>query len=130
MTETQVKTCAYHRLFVVILLFLLENTIYNHGESTPLAIKIKNRDISESYFTGKAEHNGTEYTINIRVIGKRDKIIFQKTRKRKTSCKINGTDTIIENYRGKSKWIEIDSDDILHYVADHQDEFDTLEIIL
>jgi hypothetical protein len=33
-------------------------------------------------------------------------------------------------YRGISEWVEIDSQYILHFVADHQDKFDTLEIYL
>jgi hypothetical protein len=32
-------------------------------------------------------------------------------------------------YHGESEWIEIDSDEITFYIADHQDKFDTLEII-
>ena len=31
-------------------------------------------------------------------------------------------------YKGESEWIEIDSDLITFYVADHQDQFDYLEI--
>ncbi len=32
-------------------------------------------------------------------------------------------------YRGESEWVEIDSTPITFYIADHQDQFDTLEII-
>jgi hypothetical protein len=32
-------------------------------------------------------------------------------------------------YDGRSEWIEIDSDEITYFIADHQDEFDTLEIV-
>ena len=32
-------------------------------------------------------------------------------------------------YRGVSEWVEIDSTPITFYIADHQDQFDTLEII-
>jgi len=32
-------------------------------------------------------------------------------------------------YKGESEWVEIDSDEITFYIADHQDKFDTLEII-
>ena len=40
---------------------------------------------------------------------------------------------MIENmvaHKGKSEWIEIDSDEILYYVSDHQDQFDMLEVYL
>ena len=32
-------------------------------------------------------------------------------------------------YRGESEWVGIDSTPITFYIADHQDQFDTLEII-
>jgi len=32
-------------------------------------------------------------------------------------------------FRGESEWLEIDSDMITFFVADHQDQFDTLEIL-
>ena len=32
-------------------------------------------------------------------------------------------------YKGESEWVEIDSDLITFYAADHQDQFETLKII-
>jgi hypothetical protein len=32
-------------------------------------------------------------------------------------------------YRGESEWVEIDSTIVTFYIADHQDQFDTLEIM-
>jgi len=32
------------------------------------------------------------------------------------------------HFKGVSEWIEIDSQDVLHYVADNQDKFDTLDV--
>ena len=32
-------------------------------------------------------------------------------------------------FKGESEWIEIDSDEITFYIADHQDKFDTLEVV-
>jgi len=32
-------------------------------------------------------------------------------------------------YGGESEWLEIDSDEITYFLADRQDQFDTLEII-
>lgn len=31
-------------------------------------------------------------------------------------------------YQDESEWVEIDSDEITYFIADHQDQFDTLEI--
>jgi hypothetical protein len=33
-------------------------------------------------------------------------------------------------YKGESKWIELDSNPITFYMADHQDQFDSLEILM
>jgi len=33
-------------------------------------------------------------------------------------------------YKGESEWIELDSNPITFYMADHQDQFDSLEILL
>ena len=33
-------------------------------------------------------------------------------------------------YKGESEWLEIDSDEITYCLADHQDRFDTIEIML
>jgi len=35
----------------------------------------------------------------------------------------------IVNYKGESEWIEIDSDRILYYLADHQDQINTIDIL-
>ncbi len=35
----------------------------------------------------------------------------------------------IVNYEGKSEWIEIGSDRILYYLADHQDQIDTIDVL-
>lgn len=32
-------------------------------------------------------------------------------------------------YKGESEWLEIDSDEITYFLADHQDQFDTIEIM-
>jgi len=44
----------------------------------------------------------------------------------------SGTGVSVENfveYRGESEWIKIDSTPITFYIAIHEDQFDTLEII-
>jgi hypothetical protein len=32
-------------------------------------------------------------------------------------------------YKGVSEWLEIDSDEITYFLADHQDQLDIIEII-
>ena len=47
--------------------------------------------------------------------------------------RLSGPDEIfVEDYlpyKGESEWVEIDSDEITFFVADHQDRFDSLEIM-
>ena len=102
----------------------------------PLAIKIKKLDINEAYFFGTAEIDGVEYKINIQGHWKERliKLPVKSTPKNKVLIRLSGEgDAMIEEkvvYKGKSEWIEIDSTEILHYVADHQDQFDMLEVYL
>ena len=99
-----------------------------------LHIKIKKLDIAESYFKGKAELNGQEHTINVQGhwIDKLIKLPFLIPTRDKVLIRLSGPgDTYVEDtvhFKGVSEWIEIDSQDILHYVSDHQDEFDTLDV--
>ncbi len=102
----------------------------------PLAIKIKKLDINQAYFFGTAEIDGIEYKINIQGHWKEKliKLPIKHPQKDKVLIRLSGeSGAMIENivaYRGKSEWIEIDSEEILHYVADHQDQFDMLEVYL
>lgn len=99
-----------------------------------LKIKIKKLDIAESYFKGKAELNDEEHTINVQGhwVNKLIKLPFLIPTEEKVLIRLSGPgDAYIEDtmyFKGVSEWIEIDSQDVLHYVADHQDEFDTLEV--
>ncbi len=103
---------------------------------TVLKIKIKKLDIAEAYFKGKAEFNGEEYSINLQGhwVDKLIKLPFKIPSQEKVLVRLSGTSgVVIEEflkYKGISEWIEIDSQDMLHYVADHQDKFDSLEICL
>ena len=98
--------------------------------------KIQYLNIYESYFKGKVEFKGDEYTINIQD-ERRGKVlklpIPLQTKKERLLVRLSGPNKIfIEDflpYRGESEWVEIDSDEITFYIADHQDQFDTLEII-
>ena len=99
-----------------------------------LKIDIKKLDIAEAYFKGKAEFDGKEYSINIQDhwVDKLIKLPFKIPDQEKVLVRLSGPSGVyIEEflqYKGKSEWIEIDSQDILHYVADNQDKFDSLEI--
>lgn len=100
-----------------------------------LALKINHLDIAESFFLGKVTHGEKEYKINIQGHWK-EKIIklpFKLDHEGKVLVRFSGPgNAFVEDYleySGKSEWVEVDSDDILHYIGDHQDEFDTLEIL-
>lgn len=103
---------------------------------TVLKVEIKKLDIAEAYFKGKAEFNGEDYTINLQGhwVDKLIKLPFNITPQEKVLVRLSGPSGVsIEEflqYKGKSEWIEIDSQDMLHYVADHQDQFDSLEICI
>lgn len=103
---------------------------------TPLKIKIKKLDLNESYFFGKVEFEENEYKINIQGEWKEKllKLPFKLGNEKKVLVRLTGpNDIVVEDYlmyRGISEWVEIDSQYILHFVADHQDKFDTLEIYL
>jgi hypothetical protein len=101
---------------------------------TPLKIKIKKLDINESYFFGKVEFEGEEYKINIQGQWK-EKLLnlpFKLGNQKKVLVRLCGpNDIVVEDYlmySGTSEWIEIDSQEILHFAADNQDKLDTLEI--
>ena len=82
------------------------------------------------------ENEGREYTINIQN-ERRGKVLklplLLNTKKDRILVRLSRHDDIfIEDllpYKGESEWVEIDSDEITFYIADHQDKFDTLEII-
>ena len=101
-----------------------------------LKIKIKYLNIYESYFKGKVEFEGKEYTINIQN-ERRGKVIrfpFTQFDKQRLVVRLSGPGGIfIEDYlpfKGDSEWIELDSTPITFYMADHQDQFDSLEILV
>lgn len=100
-----------------------------------LRIKIKYLNIYESYFKGKAEFDSKEYTINIQD-ERRGKVIrfpFELTNKKGLTVRMSGKGGVfVEDYlpfKGVSEWIELDSTPITFYIADHQDQFDSLEIL-
>ncbi len=101
-----------------------------------LSIKIKRLDMFPNHFFGITEINGEEYKINIQ-----GQSVFRtnliklpiKFKDEKALLRLSGkNDSYFEdivNYKGKSEWIEIDSDRILTYLADHQDQIDTIDVL-
>ena len=97
---------------------------------------ISKLDIRESFFLGKAHFNNDEYTVNIQTI-RREKVLKlpfgMVLKNQKALVRMSGPNgVVIEDilpYKGESEWVEIDSDLITFYAADHQDQFTRLEII-
>ena len=101
-----------------------------------LSFKIIKIDIFQSYFFGDVEFRNDIYKVNIQnqkrgkvlklpfgIVPKKDKMIVRMTGPR---------DLFVEDYLpycGESEWLEIDSDEITYFFADHQDQFDTIEIM-
>ena len=101
-----------------------------------IGFKIQFLNIYQSYFKGKIELENEEYTINIQN-ERRGKVLKMPfpfdSKNNKVLVRLTGkNDIFIEDflpYKGESEWLEIDSDEITFFIADHQDQFDTLEII-
>jgi len=101
-----------------------------------LGFKIQFLNINESYFKGKVEFQNKEYTINIQN-ERRGKVLklpfYINSKKERILVRLTGSgDIFIEDYlpfKGESEWVEIDSDEITFYIADHQDKFDILEVV-
>ena len=96
--------------------------------------KIEKLDIFESYFKGKVRIRKDEFTINIQNErrGKVLRLPFLLNTQKMVLVRCTGPGVSVEDYveyRGESEWLEIDSDQITFYIADHQDQFDTIEII-
>jgi len=113
----------------------VENAMNNQLKKT-LSIKIKRLDMFPNHFFGITEINGEDYKINIQ-----GQSVFRtnliklpiKFKDEKALLRLSGkNDSYFEdivNYKGKSEWIEIDSDRILTYLADHQDQIDTIDVL-
>ena len=110
---------------------MVRNLMWSMG----ISFKINYMDIHESYFKGKVEFRGDEYTINLQNErrGKVLKLPFKiPDINNKILVRMTGPNVGVEDflpYCGESEWLEIDSDAITFYAADHQDQFDTLEIV-
>lgn len=101
-----------------------------------LYFKIAKLDIFQSYFFGEVEFRGDKYKFNLQA-QRRGKVLRLPfgiiPKKDKVVVRLSGPDEIfVEDYlpyKGESEWVEIDSDEITFFVADHQDRFDSLEIM-
>lgn len=102
-----------------------------------LSFKIIKLDIFQSYFFGEVEFRSDKFKVNIQNQrrGKVLKLPFEvKSKNEKVIVRMTGPDDLfVEDYlpyKGESEWLEIDSDEITYCLADHQDRFDTIEIML
>ena len=97
---------------------------------------ISKLDIRESFFLGKVQLEDDEYTLNIQTI-RRDKVLKlpfgMSLKNQRVLVRMSGPNgVVIEDllpYKGESEWVEVDSDLITFYAADHQDQFNRLEVI-
>ena len=101
-----------------------------------LSFKITKLDIFQSYFFGELEFRSDDYKVNIQNQrrGKVLKLPFEiNPKNEKVLVRITGPgNLVVEDYlpfKGESEWVEIDSDEITYFLADHQDQCDTIEIM-
>lgn len=101
-----------------------------------LSFKITKLDIFQSYFFGEVDFHSDKYKINIQN-ERRCKVLklpFKiKPKNEKIIVRMTGPeDLFVEDYlpyKGESEWLEIDSDEITYFLADHQDQCDVIEIM-
>ena len=108
----------------------------NYQLKKTLSIKIKRLDMFPNHFFGSAKINEEDYKINIqgRSFYRTNLIKLPiKFKDEKALLRLSGINGShfedIVNYKGESEWIEIDSDRILYYLADHQDQIDTIDVL-
>ena len=101
-----------------------------------LSFKIVKLDIFQSYFFGEIEFRSDTFKINIQNQrrGKVLKLPFEiNPKNEKVLVRVTGPgNLVVEDYlpfKGESEWVEIDSDEITYFLADHQDQCDTIEIM-
>ena len=102
-----------------------------------LEFKIIKLNINQSYFFGEVEFRTDKYKVNIQNErrGKVLRLPFQiESKSEKIIVRVSGPQGVlfVEDYlpyKGESEWLEIDSNQIAFYLADHQDQLDTIEIM-
>jgi len=100
-----------------------------------LSIQIKRLDMFPNHFFGGAQINGVDYKINIQgtssLRGNLIKLPVEFSDEKALLCLSGIKGAYFEDivkYKGESEWIEIDSDGILYYLADHQDQIHTIDV--
>ena len=102
-----------------------------------LDFKIIKLNLNQSYFFGEVEFRSDIYKVNIQNErrGKVLKLPFPiESKKDRIIVRVSGPEGVlfVEDflpYKGESEWLEIDSNEIAFYLADHQDQLDTIEIM-
>ena len=101
-----------------------------------LSFKVIKLDIFQSYFFGEVTFRSDKFKVNIQNQrrGKVLKLPFEiKPKGEKVIVRMTGPgDLFVEDYipyKGVSEWLEIDSDEITYFLADHQDQCDIIEIM-
>ena len=101
-----------------------------------LNFKITKLDINQSYFFGEVEFRSDKYKVNIQNErrGKVLRLPFEiDAKNERVIVRASGPgELFVEDYlpyKGESEWLEIDSNEIAFYLADHQDQLDTIEIM-
>ena len=101
-----------------------------------LNFKITKLDIFQSFFFGEVEFRSDKFKINVQNQrrGKVLRLPFEiRPKNDKVIVRLTGeNDLFVEDYlpyKGESEWVEIDSDEITYFIADHQDQLDTIEIM-
>ncbi|HJM00979.1 MAG TPA: hypothetical protein QF456_02885 [Nitrosopumilus sp.] len=101
-----------------------------------LNFQIIKLDIRQSYFFGEVEFRSDKYKVNIQSErrGKVLRLPFPiESKNERIVVRITGPENLfIEDYlpyKGESEWLEIDSNEIAYFLADHQDELETIEIM-
>ena len=101
-----------------------------------LTFKVIKLDIFQSYFFGEVEFRSDKFKINIQNQRRGNvlKLPFEiKSKNEKAIVRMTGpNDLFVEDYlpyKGESEWLEIDSDEITYFLADHQDKLDVIEIM-
>jgi hypothetical protein len=97
-----------------------------------LSFNITKLDIFQSYFFGEIDFHSDKYKINIQN-ERRGKVLKLPFKNEKIIVRMTGPgDLFVEDYlpyKGESEWLEIDSDEITYFLADHQDQCDVIEIM-
>ena len=101
-----------------------------------LSFKVIQLNIFQSYFFGEVEFCSDKFKVNIQSQrrGKVLKLPFEiKPKSEKILVRMTGPGNLVVEdylpYKGESEWLEIDSNEITYFLADHQDQCDTIEIM-